>query len=253
MGLNWRVKEVCNGLCKKSEPDKDKCIGKCVATKKELMDHIQDIIEDTEVNKDKRLGRLSERGLNEWYKNIELNECDLLSRLSDNELNEWYKNIEPKLPQKFKSLLHELNSPFNELDFDVKYEFCTSVISEMNNIHDRDELLNAVNDAFPEKIDDKKRLVKRSILNEAYDITSSDRNTQYGPPEDSFSRIAIMWTAYLNDKKGVKTLISVTPTDVAHMMILLKMCREQNSSKRDNLVDIAGYARCAAIIKGYEE
>jgi predicted ATP-dependent serine protease len=41
--------------------------------------------------------------------------------------------------------------------------------------------------------------------------------------------------------------------DVAHLMILLKIARAVYTPTRDSYVDIAGYARCAAQIAGFEE
>lgn len=60
-----------------------------------------------------------------------------------------------------------------------------------------------------------------------------------GSAEDSFSRIAELWTAYL-DKY-------VSPQDVAIMMALFKIARQKaGKGKRDNFVDMCGYAALAA-------
>ncbi len=74
-----------------------------------------------------------------------------------------------------------------------------------------------------------------SVLSEAYE-TVKNRGTTYGEVEDSFALIGNYWSAYLGTE--------VTPKDVGMMMILLKVARQQNQHKRDNLVDIAGYAEC---------
>lgn len=63
---------------------------------------------------------------------------------------------------------------------------------------------------------------------------------QYGTPEDSFGKIATLWNAYLD--------ASLTPRDVAMMMILLKIARMAAAGTTDTLVDIAGYAACAAAL-----
>ena len=42
------------------------------------------------------------------------------------------------------------------------------------------------------------------------------------------------------------------PADVAMMQILLKLSREGHKHGRDNLTDIAGYARCAQMVHEYE-
>ena len=77
-----------------------------------------------------------------------------------------------------------------------------------------------------------------SILGEAAAIIDGDRADTYGDPRESFARIAGMWASYLG--------IPLTSTDVAHMMILLKVSRAKTTpGHRDSLVDIAGYAALA--------
>lgn len=85
-----------------------------------------------------------------------------------------------------------------------------------------------------------------SILQEAYKITSSDRNDQYGEAEDCFDKISAYWNIYL----GLKDL--VRGKDVANMMALLKIAREGYKHKRDNLVDAVGYLRLSSKLQGDE-
>jgi hypothetical protein len=78
------------------------------------------------------------------------------------------------------------------------------------------------------------------ILGKAAHIVSADRNITYGPPEDSFDRIAALWNAYL----GTDTLMA---TDVAMMLALLKIARiSANPLHEDSYTDLAGYAACGA-------
>ena len=79
----------------------------------------------------------------------------------------------------------------------------------------------------------------KDILEEALELTKGDRQAQYGPPDQDFARTAAMW----------KTLFGweVTSRQVALAMICLKLSRETHQNKRDNLVDISGYARCASL------
>lgn len=77
----------------------------------------------------------------------------------------------------------------------------------------------------------------QNILKEADELTSGDRARAYGPAKENFRKIAMLWGAY----KGAH----FTEKDVAMMMILVKMARNSFKEKRDNLVDIAGYARTA--------
>jgi hypothetical protein len=77
------------------------------------------------------------------------------------------------------------------------------------------------------------------ILSEAQDVICGERQEAYGPAEESFARIAEYWTAY--------TGTTITAHDAAMMMVLFKVSREGHSHKKDNLVDIAGYAALASL------
>lgn len=82
---------------------------------------------------------------------------------------------------------------------------------------------------------------REEILNKAAAAISGERDEHYGSPEQNFGRIADYWSMYLEH--------TITQTDVAMMMILLKIARVVNdSSLEDNYVDIAGYAACAGEI-----
>lgn len=81
-----------------------------------------------------------------------------------------------------------------------------------------------------------------NILNTANDIINGERKEDYGDAFDSFDRIAGLWSSYLDHH--------ISPVDVAHMMILMKVSRGTNYAKfnkihEDNLVDIAGYSALA--------
>ncbi len=76
------------------------------------------------------------------------------------------------------------------------------------------------------------------VLQEAIRITSGDRQASYGPPDQDFKRTAAMWSAI----KGVE----FTAREVAMFMVCLKLSRETHQNKRDNWVDIAGYAKCGS-------
>jgi 5'(3')-deoxyribonucleotidase len=81
--------------------------------------------------------------------------------------------------------------------------------------------------------------VEKDILEEALEITKGDRQNAYGAPDQDFARTARMWSAL----KGVE----FEPREVAMFMIALKLSRETHQRRRDNSVDIAGYARCMDI------
>lgn len=86
---------------------------------------------------------------------------------------------------------------------------------------------------------------REQLLQQAIAITNGDRNKAYGSPEDNFANIAAYWNSYLT--QAHKADIVLTPQDVAHLMILMKMARlATNPAHYDSLLDIAGYAACAA-------
>jgi hypothetical protein len=80
----------------------------------------------------------------------------------------------------------------------------------------------------------------RSILSEAADIVGNSRQDDYGDPTEDFNRISTIWSTLLENKLQTE----LTPGDVAVMMIALKLSRAAFKHKRDNWVDIAGYAQC---------
>ena len=89
-----------------------------------------------------------------------------------------------------------------------------------------------------------------SVLDEAKRITAGTRHEDYGHPCDDFDRTARMWTGILADK--LRDGAEVTAMDVPLCMIAVKLARQSHRHKRDNLVDIAGYARTAAMVVGEE-
>lgn len=81
--------------------------------------------------------------------------------------------------------------------------------------------------------------MSKSVLVEAEGLVHGDRNESYGHPLDDFGCTASMWTAYLKHK--YKFLGVIAPEDVGLMMVCVKLSRQANAPKRDNLVDGAGY------------
>lgn len=81
---------------------------------------------------------------------------------------------------------------------------------------------------------------EEDILIEALRLTSGDRQAQYGPPDQDFTRTAAMWSALFASKMSAP----FEARDVAMAMICLKLSRETHQRKRDNSVDGAGYFRC---------
>lgn len=78
------------------------------------------------------------------------------------------------------------------------------------------------------------------ILDEARELIHGERNVAYGSPTENFERIAGIWNVQL----GNKLTAPITAQEVALLMIGVKLGRAVNQPKRDNFVDIAGYAAC---------
>lgn len=74
----------------------------------------------------------------------------------------------------------------------------------------------------------------KSVLEEAQELLHGARMEEYGPPRESFERIARMWSIVLDTE--------VSAEQVALCMIQMKVSRAIYSNKRDSFVDIAGYA-----------
>lgn len=95
-----------------------------------------------------------------------------------------------------------------------------------------------------------KKLTRAAVLEKARACVCGEREEDYGSPEDSFGCIAELWEAYLRAAcVSPNAIITVTPTDVAMMMALLKIARVGTScvgGTADSFVDLAGYAACGA-------
>lgn len=92
---------------------------------------------------------------------------------------------------------------------------------------------------------------RAKILDEAAKIICSDRNDEYGEPEDNFEVIGKLWSAFLTARCApVGTEIEMGPAEVAEMMALFKIGRLASAycPKRDSFVDCAGYIACAGEI-----
>lgn len=83
---------------------------------------------------------------------------------------------------------------------------------------------------------------RETILETARQCVCTDRQRQYGTPENSFNTIARLWEDYLTSKGNA---VDIGAKDVAAMMALLKIARiATGHGKADNWVDLAGYAAC---------
>ena len=79
-----------------------------------------------------------------------------------------------------------------------------------------------------------------SILVEAERLVHGPRQAAYGHPSEDFARTAALANVLL----AGKLLHPLEARDVAVLMVCVKLSRETNAHKRDNLVDAAGYIEC---------
>lgn len=90
---------------------------------------------------------------------------------------------------------------------------------------------------------------RQRVLSEAEKCVCGQREQDYGTPEDSFQKIAALWTAYLSTNSIVDTVFSAS--DVAAMLALLKIARiSENPQHMDSWVDGCGYLACGGEIAG---
>lgn len=80
---------------------------------------------------------------------------------------------------------------------------------------------------------------RKELLEEAGRTIAGPRQEEYGDARQSFDLIAALWSAYTGAR--------ITGSDVAGMMVLLKVSRTRTSpEKLDSWLDIAGYSALAA-------
>jgi hypothetical protein len=78
---------------------------------------------------------------------------------------------------------------------------------------------------------------EEKILDIAKGYVYGDRQGDYGHPADDYNRTAVLWSQILG--------VEVTAHQAILCMIAVKMSRLVNDpSKRDSIIDIAGYAEC---------
>jgi Domain of unknown function (DUF6378)/Domain of unknown function (DUF4406) len=82
---------------------------------------------------------------------------------------------------------------------------------------------------------------QETVCQEADRLVAHDRQSTYGHPREDFARTGKIWSAILG--------VDVTPEQVALCMIGVKMSRECHKAKRDNAVDICGYAKCLDMVR----
>lgn len=79
---------------------------------------------------------------------------------------------------------------------------------------------------------------EESVLIEAQNLVYGPREKDYDHPGRDFARTVSLLNILFADKLSEP----LTPEDFGLIMICCKLAREVHRPKRDNLVDIAGYA-----------
>jgi hypothetical protein len=84
-------------------------------------------------------------------------------------------------------------------------------------------------------------MIPETVLEEAQRLVHGTRGADYGHPIEDYTRTGRIWGALLG-------IGDIDPRICCLMMGGVKMSREVNRHKRDNLTDLAGYAECASLI-----
>ena len=80
----------------------------------------------------------------------------------------------------------------------------------------------------------EKKEGEKSILSEAEEIVNGSRHSDYVNARESFSRVPTI--------ASVMTGKELAPEDCCAVLMAVKLVRESFNHKRDNLVDLCGYA-----------
>lgn len=92
----------------------------------------------------------------------------------------------------------------------------------------------------------EKEIKDRCILDEAQEITSGARQADYGHPHENFTGQALIVRGLIYRRYGID--LPITPDFIGLLGVAIKLDREAGKPKRDNLVDIAGYAKTIQLV-----
>ena len=79
-----------------------------------------------------------------------------------------------------------------------------------------------------------------SVCAEADRLVSTDRQGDYGHPAEDYARTVAIFK--------LMTGKELTPEEGVTFMMCVKLSREAHKHKRDNIVDLCGYAKCREMI-----
>ncbi len=78
------------------------------------------------------------------------------------------------------------------------------------------------------------------------------REVTHGGKLDNHSKLAVLWSAYLTIKLGVR--VELNPSDAATLMLLLKVARQHSGAYNDDDdVDAVSYAAIAGELRAVEQ
>ena len=107
-------------------------------------------------------------------------------------------------------------------------------------------LAKSIKEAHPgfAKAEHNSKVGRETILQEAQNLTSGDRNKSYGPPIIDYGRATAIFNAATNGNMLAKEGVL--------FMVCVKLSREMHAHNRDNLVDACGYLRLLSMLSGDE-
>lgn len=91
---------------------------------------------------------------------------------------------------------------------------------------------------------------RKQLLETAIQLTTSDRNKEYGDPWENLTNIAGLWQAYMFAKYGGKVIdpiqFELSAEDVAWLNVLQKIARTfTGAPKQDTYANAAAYSAIA--------
>ena len=140
-------------------------------------------------------------------------------------------------------------------DDDMNYFFGMSLESDATQVIDGWTITGEMITDKPlpeESINEVSVSERPSILTEAEDIVNGVRATDYGSAKESFKRIADLTNLMLSPSE--RELLfhdgQICDTIAIKVLMAVKIARESNKHKRDNLVDLCGYAELLNRVEG---
>ena len=74
------------------------------------------------------------------------------------------------------------------------------------------------------------------------------KGDQHGDAQASFAMIAELWTTYIGHVMTIRGQHKLNGSDVAQLLVMLKISRSAYGRGADNYVDAAGYSALAAMV-----